>query len=60
MLIAPFDIDGAFVCAALRERVLAFDARGLGRVPVAIGVAAGEGKVRPILGALRAGICARS
>ena len=56
VLIAPFDIDGAFVCPALRERVLAFDARGLGRVPVAIGVAAGEGKVRPILGALRAGI----
>lgn len=56
MLIAPFDIDGAFVCAALRERVLAFDARGLGRVPVAIGVGAGESKVRPILGALRTGV----
>lgn len=56
VLIAPYDIDGAFVCPALRERVLAFDARGLGRVPVSIGVAAGEAKVRPILGALRAGI----
>jgi DNA-binding transcriptional regulator LsrR (DeoR family) len=55
MLIAPFDLDGAFVCPALRERVLAFDARALGRVPVAIGVGAGESKVRPILGALRAG-----
>jgi DNA-binding transcriptional regulator LsrR (DeoR family) len=55
ILIAPFDLDGAFVCPALRERVLAFDARALGRVPVAIGVGAGESKVRPVLGALRAG-----
>ena len=55
ILIAPFDLDGVFVCPALRERVLAFDARALGRVPVAIGVAAGESKVRPVLGALRAG-----
>ena len=29
---------------------------GSARVPVAIGVASGEGKVRPILGALRAGV----
>ncbi len=56
ILIAPFDLDGSFVCAALRERVLAFDARALGRVPAGIGVAAGESKVRPILGALRAGV----
>jgi DNA-binding transcriptional regulator LsrR (DeoR family) len=55
ILIAPFDLDGGFVCPALRERVLAFDARELGRVPVAIGVGAGESKVRPVLGALRAG-----
>jgi DNA-binding transcriptional regulator LsrR (DeoR family) len=56
VLVAPFDIDGQFVCDALRERVIALDARRLGRVPVAIGVASGEGKVRPILGALRAGV----
>ena len=56
VLIAPFDLDGVFVAPELRERVLAFDARALGRVPVAIGVAAGESKVRPILGALRAGV----
>jgi DNA-binding transcriptional regulator LsrR (DeoR family) len=56
VLVAPFDLDGRFVCPALRERVIAFDARKLGRVPAAIGVAAGEAKVRPILGALRAGI----
>ncbi len=56
VLVAPFDVEGRFVCPALRERVIAFDARHLGRVPVAIGVAAGEAKVRPILGALRAGI----
>jgi DNA-binding transcriptional regulator LsrR (DeoR family) len=45
-----------FVCPELRERAIAFDARALGRVPIAIGVAAGESKIRPILGALRAGI----
>jgi DNA-binding transcriptional regulator LsrR (DeoR family) len=56
VLVAPFDLDGHFVCPALRERVIAFDARKLGTVPVAIGVAAGEAKVRPILGALRAGV----
>ncbi len=56
VLVAPFDLDGRFVCPALRERVIALDARRLRRIPVAIGVAAGEGKVRPILGALRAGI----
>src|SRR5512141_1503433 len=56
VLVAPFDIDGQFVCPALRERVIAFDARRLGRVPASIGVASGEAKIRPILGALRAGI----
>lgn len=56
VLIAPYDIDGAFVCPELRERVLAFDARHLGRVATSIGVASGESKVRPILGALRAGV----
>ena len=30
ILIAPFDVEGSFVCPALRERVLAFDARDLG------------------------------
>ena len=54
ILIAPFDLDGSFLCPALRDRVLAFDARELERVPVAIGVGAGESKVRPVLGALRA------
>jgi DNA-binding transcriptional regulator LsrR (DeoR family) len=56
VLVAPFDLDGRFVCPDLRERVIALDARRLGRLPVAIGVASGENKVRPILGALRAGI----
>lgn len=56
VLIAPFDLDGRFVGAALRERVIAFDARALGRVPVSVAVASGASKVRPILGALRAGI----
>jgi DNA-binding transcriptional regulator LsrR (DeoR family) len=56
VLVAPFDIDGKFVCPALRKRVVAFDARRLGRLPVSIGVASGEAKVRPMLGALRAGV----
>ena len=56
VLVAPFDLDGRFVCPALRDRVIAFDARRLGRLPVSIGVASGEAKVRPILGALRAGV----
>jgi len=56
VLVAPFDLDGRFVCPALRERVIALDARRLGRLPVAIAVASGENKVRPILGALRAGV----
>src|SRR4029079_2710853 len=46
---ARCDIEGRFLCPALRERVLAFDARALHDVPVAIGVAAGERKVGPIL-----------
>ena len=53
VLIAPFDAEGRFVCDTLRERVIAFDARRLPRVPVAIGVAGGPSKVEPILGALR-------
>jgi DNA-binding transcriptional regulator LsrR (DeoR family) len=56
VLVAPFDLEGRFVCPALRDRVIAFEGRKLGGVPVAIGVAAGESKVRPILGALRAGV----
>jgi DNA-binding transcriptional regulator LsrR (DeoR family) len=55
VLIAPFDIEGRFVDSDLRERTIAFDARRLERLPVRIGVAGGQGKVRPILGALRSG-----
>jgi DNA-binding transcriptional regulator LsrR (DeoR family) len=56
ILIAPFDLDGRFVCPVLRERVIAFDARRLARIPVSIGVASGEAKIKPVLGALRAGV----
>lgn len=55
ILIAPFDIGGSFVCPALRERVIAFDARTLRDVPISIGIGTGRGKVQPILGALRSG-----
>jgi DNA-binding transcriptional regulator LsrR (DeoR family) len=54
VLIAPFDAAGRFVGEGLRDRVIAFDARELPRVPVTIGVAGGAAKVAPILGALRA------
>ena len=56
VLIAPLDIDGHFVAEDLRSRVIAFDARSLGRVPVSIAVASGPAKVAPILAALRAGV----
>jgi DNA-binding transcriptional regulator LsrR (DeoR family) len=56
VLVAPFDLDGRFVCPALRDRVIAFDARRLRDVPASIGVASGAAKVRPILGALRTGV----
>ena len=56
VLVSPFDLDGQFVCEALRERTIAFDARELERVPVRIGVAGGPSKVPPILGALRGGM----
>jgi deoxyribonucleoside regulator len=56
VLVSPFDINGKLVCAALRDRTIAFDARELGRVPIRIGVAGGPAKVRPILGALRGGL----
>ena len=55
VLIAPFDVEGRFVGSDLRERTIAFDARRLDRLPVRIGVAGGQAKVRPILGALRSG-----
>jgi DNA-binding transcriptional regulator LsrR (DeoR family) len=54
VLIAPFDLGGRFVGDELRDRVIAFDARELPRVPVTIGIGGGPSKVRPILGALRA------
>lgn len=55
VLIAPFAIDGRFVAASLRARTVAFDARALPGVPLAIGIAEGPAKVAPILGALRGG-----
>lgn len=56
VLIAPFDAAGDLVAPSLGERVVAFDARALPRVPVVIGVAEGPSKVAPILGALRGGL----
>jgi deoxyribonucleoside regulator len=53
VLIAPFAIDGRLVGDSLRRRTVAFDARSLTDVPLAIAVAEGASKVTPILGALR-------
>ena len=53
VLIAPFDADGQFVGASLRDRTIAFDPRNLAAVATTIGVADGEAKVLPILAALR-------
>lgn len=55
VLIAPFAIDGRLVADSLRARTVAFDARALPGVSLAIGVAEGRAKVAPILGALRGG-----
>jgi DNA-binding transcriptional regulator LsrR (DeoR family) len=55
LLMAPFDVAGRFVGGELADRTIAFDVGRLDRVPVRIGVAGGAAKVRPILGALRAG-----
>ncbi len=55
VLITPFSIDGTLVAESLRARTIAFDARALANVALAIGVADGTGKVAPILGALRGG-----
>jgi DNA-binding transcriptional regulator LsrR (DeoR family) len=53
VLIAPFAIDGRLVGDSLQKRTVAFDARALPNLSLAIGVAEGKGKVVPILGALR-------
>jgi deoxyribonucleoside regulator len=55
LLMAPFDAGGRYVRGDLEDRTIAFDVDRLDRVPVRIGVAGGAAKVRPILGALRAG-----
>jgi deoxyribonucleoside regulator len=55
LLMAPFDIRGRFIRYGLEDRTIAFDVERLDRVPVRIGIAGGAAKVRPILGALRAG-----
>jgi deoxyribonucleoside regulator len=55
LLMAPFAADGRFLRGDLEARTIAFDVDRLDRVPVRIGVAGGPSKVRPILGALRAG-----
>jgi DNA-binding transcriptional regulator LsrR (DeoR family) len=50
-----FDIDGKIVDSEVMERVLSVPLTELSEVPARIGVASGDKKVNPFLGALRGG-----
>jgi DNA-binding transcriptional regulator LsrR (DeoR family) len=55
MLAWPFDVAGNAVAPELAARIVALHPLELARVPTSIVVACGDAKVRPLLGALRAG-----
>jgi len=50
-----FDIHGGYVCADFCKRLVTISNDDLTAIPVRIGIAGGQGKVTPILGALRGG-----
>lgn len=50
-----FDLKGNFVCEEFYQRLVTIRREDLVQIPVRIGVAGGEGKVEPIVGALRGG-----
>jgi DNA-binding transcriptional regulator LsrR (DeoR family) len=50
-----FNARGEIVCHDFSEHLVMLGERDLLKIPVRIGVAGGEGKVIPILGALRGG-----
>jgi DNA-binding transcriptional regulator LsrR (DeoR family) len=52
----PFDLEGRILDLPISRRVMSVDAPTLVRIPVRLGVAAGEAKVQPVLGALRSGL----
>jgi DNA-binding transcriptional regulator LsrR (DeoR family) len=51
-----FDADGNILDIPINRRVVGIPVDDLKRIPIVIGVATGRSKVKPILGALRAGI----
>lgn len=55
VLIRPFDLNGIRCGARLDGQTIGLEPARLARVPMSIAVAGGETKIRPILGALRAG-----
>jgi DNA-binding transcriptional regulator LsrR (DeoR family) len=50
-----FDIHGRFICSAFCRRLVTINKDDLISIPLRIGIAGGQGKAAPILGALRAG-----
>jgi deoxyribonucleoside regulator len=51
-----FDIDGNMIQSGVNERVFAIDYDSFVKIPLRIGVAAGEEKVQAITGAIRSGL----
>ncbi len=52
----PFDVRGRILDLPISRRVMSVDATTLMRIPVRLGVACGEAKTLPVLGALRSGL----
>ena len=51
-----FDIHGNLVDSPLQRRLVTIEPETLRRTPIRLGIAAGQAKAHPILGALRAGL----
>lgn len=52
----PFDAQGRILNLPIGKRVMSVDASTLMRIPVRLGVACGQAKTLPVLGALRSGL----
>jgi len=52
----PFDLEGRVLDLSISRRVMSVDVPTLTRIPLRLGVAAGEAKIQPVLGALRSGL----
>jgi deoxyribonucleoside regulator len=51
-----FDIDGNLCADEFRKRLIGIHVDNLMKIPIRIGVAGGPAKIKPIIGALRAGL----